>query len=171
MLSAIRKLANGLIRIAAIIGSVGLLVEVGVILYDVVGRFFGAPLGGAQDISQMSMVILVFGGMAVCDKVGGHISVDVFERSFPDWLNRWIDVFAAFLGAVIFAGIAWSVYESSKLSLMLNLATNVIYLPKAYFQWALSVFAVITALGMALRGVELALTGRDVRQSHGESSV
>lgn len=155
MFSSLKRVADGLISLSAFIGSAGLLVEVGVILTDVIGRYFGSPLRGAQDISQMSMVILVFGGMALCDKVGGHISVDLFEKAFPDWLNRLADVLSALLGMVIFLGIAWTVYESSKLSLMLNLATNVIYLPKAYFQWALCGFSVITAFAMLLRAIDL----------------
>lgn len=163
MLGTLRRVADGLINLSAMIGSLGLIIEVVVILADVVGRAFGTPLVGAQDISQMAMVILVFGGMALCDKVGGHIAVDVFERAFPETLNRWIDVFAALLGAVIFAGLAYTVYESAKLSMMLNLATNVIYLPKVYFQWALSVFAIVTSLGMLLRAVELAVAHRDLR--------
>ena len=64
------------------------------------------------------------------------------------------------LGAVIFAGIAYTVYDSAKLSQMLKLATNIVRMPKWYFQWALSIMALITAFGMGLRAVELVLTGR-----------
>lgn len=160
----LRWAADGLIGLSAAIGTAGLVLEVVVILIDVIGRYFHAPLRGAQDISQMTMVIIVFGGMALCDKVGGHVSVDLFERVFPEWMNRLIDIIAALLGAVIFLTLAWSIYESAKLSLMLNLATNIIQMPKAYFQWALAAFAIVTALGMALRVLELSLGGP--RASH-----
>ncbi|UUP16699.1 TRAP transporter small permease [Nitratireductor thuwali] len=159
MLTGLRRLADRLIGLSAIIGAIGLLVEVVVILADVVGRYFGVPLAGAQDISQMTMVIVVFGGMALCDRLGGHISVDVFEPAFPHWLNRWTDIVAALLGAVIFAGIAWTVFESARLSQMLNLSTNIIGLPKYWFQWTLSAFALVTAFGMLLRAVEMVLRG------------
>ncbi|WP_425051545.1 TRAP transporter small permease [Psychromarinibacter sp. S121] len=161
---AIRKLADGLIGLSAILGTLGLLAELVVILIDVIGRAFGAPLYGSQDVTTMAMVILVFGAMALCDRNGGHISVDLLEHRFPNWLNRVFDVAAALIGAVIFAGLAWAVLESAKLSVMLNLSTNLIKLPKAWFQYALSAFAVITALGMLLRAVELTFTGRDVRK-------
>ncbi len=46
---------------------------------------------------------------------------------------------------------------------MLNLSTNLLGLPKAWFQYALCGFAVLTALGMLLRAVELATGTRDVR--------
>ncbi len=159
----LRRYADGLISLSATIGALGLMFEVLVIVVDVTGRYFGRPLLGAQDLTQMAMVILVFGGMALCDRLGGHIAVDVFEPRFPPWLNRLGDVASALLGAVIFLLIAWTVYESSKLSQMLNLSTNVIRLPKVYFQWALCAFAMIAGVGMLLRAAELALSGRDIR--------
>ena len=62
--------------------------------------------------SPWSMVILVFGGMALCDRQGGHIAVDLLERRFPPRLNRLIDIVAALMGAVIFGFIAWAVCDS-----------------------------------------------------------
>ncbi len=151
----ITRWADRLISLSNFVGAIGLIFEVAVILTDVIGRFFGAPLLGARDLSEMTMALVVFGGMATADKLGAHIAVDIFENSFPSWLNRLADFISALAGAAIFAGIAWTVYESSKLSQMLHLATNVIGLPKAWFQWALCVFSLVTALGMLLRVVEM----------------
>lgn len=151
MYATLTRWADRLISLSALVGTLGLIAEVLVILVDVVGRYFGKPLMGAQDISQMSMVLVVFGGMALCDKVGGHVSVDVFERLLPRrvlWLG---DVIAPLLGAVIFCGIAWTVWESAALSRMLNLATNILYLPKAWFQYAIVAMSIITAFAMVLR--------------------
>ncbi|MCR9276004.1 MULTISPECIES: TRAP transporter small permease [Mameliella] len=163
MLTALRKTADGLIRLSAAIGALALMAEVGVILVDVIGRAFGHPMFGSQDLITMIMVMLVFGGMALCDRNGGHIAVDLFQKTYPPLMNLVIDIFSALLGAVIFAFIAWAVWESAKLSQMLNLSTNLLRLPKAWFQWGLCGFAVLTALGMFLRAVELTLSRRDVR--------
>jgi hypothetical protein len=76
-------------------------------------------------------------------------------------------VLAALLGAAVFGLIVWAVLASARLSLMLNLQTNLLGLPKAWFQFTLAAFAAITALGMALRAVELAVWRRDVRPSGG----
>ncbi|MBI1415711.1 MAG: TRAP transporter small permease subunit [Limimaricola sp.] len=164
MLHHVRTWADRLISLSATFGALGLLVEVGTILYDVTGRALGHPLYGSQDVVTMTMVILVFGGMAICDRRGGHIAVDLLERHFPAWWNRMVDIAAALLGMVIFVAIAWAVNESAKLSVMLNLSTNLLLLPKAWFQYLLSTLALVTAAGMALRAVELALTGRDIRK-------
>ncbi|WP_417552448.1 TRAP transporter small permease [Marinomonas fungiae] len=164
MLITIRKLADGLISLSAAIGALGLIFIMLVILVDVIGRAFGSPMYGSQDIITMSMTVVVFGAMAICDRTGGHISVDLFERTYPTWLNRVIDILAALLGVVIFVGIAYAVNESAKLSAMLNLSTNLLRLPKVWFQNGLSVFALLTAIGMLLRAIELTFSGRDVRK-------
>jgi TRAP-type C4-dicarboxylate transport system permease small subunit len=101
--------------------------------------------------------------MAQCDRLGGHIAVDLFERFFPAKLNYLIDIVVAIFGAAIFAALAWATWDSSQLSVMLNLSTNLLYLPKAWFQWAMVAFTLLASLGLALRAVELALTGRDIR--------
>lgn len=156
----LRRIVDRLIGLSTIIGSAGLMAEVVIILIDVIGRALGRPLFGSQDLITMTMVFVVFGGMAVCDRVGGHIAIDVFERMLPARFNRFVDVASALLGSAIFAMIAWTVIDSAKLSVMLNLSTNLLNLPKAWFQWALASFAVLTALAMALRAVETAAGGR-----------
>ena len=163
-MGSVRRLADGLIGLSATIGALGLLFEVAVILFDVIGRALGSPLYGSQDLTMSAMVILVFGAMALCDRNGGHIAVDLFERYYPPAMNKAIDVISAALGAVIFVTLAYAVWESARLSVMLNLSTNLLYIPKAWTQWALIAFALVAALGMALRALELALTGYDVRR-------
>ena len=163
MIAHLRSWADRLIGLSATIGALSLLVEVAVILTDVTGRAFGNPLYGSHDMITMTMVILVFGGIAMCDRDGGHIAVDIFEPRYPAWLNHYIDIFAATLGAVIFVFIAWAILESAKLSVMLNLSTNLLRLPKAWFQWGLAGMSIVTAFSMLLRAIELALSRRDIR--------
>ncbi|WP_246022213.1 TRAP transporter small permease [Pararhodobacter zhoushanensis] len=163
MLRTLDTFAGRVIALAAVLGTLGLLAEVVVILIDVIGRYFGSPLRGAQDVTQMAMVVLVFGGMALCDRQGGHIAVDLFERSFPNWLNKLTDIVAAVLGALVFGLIAWNMWKSASISQMLNLSTNIINLPKDWFQYYVVVCSVITAAGMTLRAVYLSLGGSVTR--------
>lgn len=152
-----------LVRTSALMGTIGLMAAGGVVIVDIVGRYFGSPLRGAQDISTMAMVILVFGGMALCDRNGGHIAVDIFEPAMPGWMKTASDLVSDVLGAAIFLGLALTIWESAGLSRLLNLATNIINLPKAWFQYAAVVMSGITALGILLRAV-LTLAGRNPRR-------
>lgn len=159
MLRALDTFAGWVIALTAVLGTLGLMTEVAMILADVTGRYFGAPIRGAQDVTQMAMVVLVFGGMALCDRQGGHISVDLFERHFPGWLNHLADIVAAILGAAIFLGIAWTTWESAGLSRLLNSATNIIRLPKYWFQYYVIGASLVAVLGMSLRAVILIVGG------------
>lgn len=165
---ALRTIADRLTGLSATIGALALLGLVGIIVVDVAGRSIGSPLFGSQDMITMGMAILVFGGMALCDRRGGHIAVDLLEPRFPARMNRAIDIGAALLGAAAFLLSAWSICESSLISQMLNLSTNLLRWPKAWFQWAVCGFSILTALGLILRAIELASFGRDVRrEGHG----
>lgn len=166
-MARLRNLVDRLIGLSAWVGGLCLVGLVGVILIDVTGRAFGSPLFGSQDLINMGMALLVFGGMALCDRQGGHISVDLLEPWFPKRLNRVIDIASALLGVAIFVLIAFTVYESAKLSEMLNISTNLLRLPRAWFQWGLAVMSLVTALGLLLRAVELTFAGRDIRKSRG----
>lgn len=160
MLAKLWQIADRLISLSATVATIALGLEVVVIVVDVIGRYFGSPLSGARDISQMAMVVLVFGAMALCDRLGGHISVDIFESSFPRIIIRLGDIIAPLLGAAIFGVIAWTMWQSAALSQLLNLSTNIIYLPKAWFQYVAVVMSIVTAIALLLRAAEAALGGR-----------
>ena len=164
-MNMLRKLADRLISLSAFIGSAGLIIEMLVILVDVIGRAFGFPLFGSQDLITMTMILIVFGAMALCDRQGGHIAVDLLERKFPAKLNRMIDAVSALMGAVIFVMLALAVYDVVAITVRFNMpdSTNLLNLPMTYFRMALIAFALITAFGMLLRSIELATSSRDVR--------
>lgn len=165
-----RRVADLLADASVAVGGAALVAAGAVIVIDVVGRVFGAPLRGAQDLSQMALVLIVFGGMAFCDRIGGHVSVDLFETSFSARANSWFAAFANALGALIFFLIAVEIWESSKISQMLNLATNILKLPKAPFQYAVAVFCIITALGMLVRMVDCIGRARGPLSAAGDST-
>lgn len=167
----LRKIADRLIGLSATIGALGLLVEVVVILVDVIGRALGKPLYGSQDMITMTMVILVFGAMALCDRNGGHISVDLFERRFPAAMNRAIDILAALIGAGVFLALAKAVADVVLLNQRFGISskTNLLHLPIDWFRWALVAFALLTAMAMLLRALEMGLRGFDVRGSGGSA--
>jgi TRAP-type C4-dicarboxylate transport system permease small subunit len=165
-----KRVADFLADASVAVGGAALVAAGAIIVVDVVGRVFGAPLRGAQDLAQMALVLIVFGGMAFCDRIGGHVSVDLFETSFSVRANLWFAAFANGLGALIFSLIAFEIWESSKISQMLNLATNILKLPKAPFQYAVAAFCVITALGMLVRMADCIGRARGPLSAAGDST-
>ncbi len=155
----LRRVADGLARLSAALAALALLFTTGTVLVDVVGRAFGHPLYGAQDLVGMAAVVLVFGAMAEVGRSGGHIAVDLFAARFPEALNRTLDLVIALFGAAIFAALAWTTFESAQLSRLLNLSTNLLYLPKAWFQYAVVLFCAICSLGLLVRAADPAGAG------------
>lgn len=77
-------------------------------IVDVVGRyFFNAPLASAYELVQFSMVLIVFGGLALCGYVGGHVSINLLGALLNRPFGRWIKAIVHACGAVLFALIAW----------------------------------------------------------------
>ena len=159
MLKFLHGAADRLIDLSAALGALGLAAIMAVVVVDVIGRYFGAPLYGAQDIQEMTAVFVVFGGMAYCDRQGRHIAVDLLEPVLPPRLNLWLTILGHVLGCAVFALIAWYVWEATKFSIMLNLATNILQIPRAPFQYVIVAFAALTSLAMALRLLDLAMAG------------
>ena len=153
MLRLLQRAVDGLVTLSAVVGAVALVVVVLTVLVDVVGRYFGAPLYGAQDIVQMAALFVVFGGMAFCERRGGHIQVDLLERRLPPRVNRVLIVAGCLAGALVFALIARQMWEASKLARMLNMGTNILALPRAPFQYALVGLSGIASVGLLLKAL------------------
>lgn len=157
-LTQVTRTLDRFVNLSSILGTLALIFAVLVTLVDVTGRLFGAPLTGAQDLSQMTMVIIVFGGMALCDQQGGNIAVDIFEDKFPARMNHWLDITGWVLGCAIFTAIGYTMLGAAEMSKLLNLSTNIIAIPKAPFQYIVAFFAFLTALSMLARIVKTLLT-------------
>lgn len=153
MLALARTIADRLVGLSAFLGAVALTAITVTVIVDVVGRLFHAPLYGARDIVQMAAVFVVFGGMAYCERTGGHITVDILEPVFSARVNRALVILGSLVGAVVFALIAWQVWEASKLSLLLKMSTNILFLPRAPFQYAMAAMSALASLYLLLKAI------------------
>lgn len=157
LLRPLRWIVDRLIDLTVILGAAGLMVALGAVTGDVVGRFFGRPLYGARDIVSMAGIFIVFGGMAYAHRETGHISVDLFERRFSPGFNRVLLVLANLIGAAVFALIVWQLWKAVALARMLNMSTNLLMIPRWPFLYVMAGFAGVTVASMLLRAAELAL--------------
>ena len=132
------------------------------------GAMPGALGNGASD--RPWLAAYPPGVPAEIDVAGLGTLVDLFETSFSVRANLWFAAFANGLGALIFSPIAFEIWESSKISQMLNLATNILKLPKAPFQYAVAAFCVITALGMLVRMADCIGRARGPLSAAGDST-
>jgi TRAP-type C4-dicarboxylate transport system permease small subunit len=75
---------------------------------DVVLRYvFNAPIAGSIDIVELMMVILVWGAVAYCAFVGGHVRVDVVYSKLPKTAQTILDRITFTASAFTLALITW----------------------------------------------------------------
>jgi TRAP-type C4-dicarboxylate transport system permease small subunit len=73
------------------ISSASLLALATLVIVDVVGRAFNAPLSSGSDIGAMLMVALIFFAIAGTQVDKDHVSMDALVASFPTNLQRITD--------------------------------------------------------------------------------
>jgi TRAP-type transport system small permease protein len=107
-----------------------------VTVVDVTGRYlFNRPLLGAVEMGELLMVVLTFGGLALAEVRGGHITVDFFVGSLPARARAILDAGAALLGIAFWGFVAWraamhaaSIHEAGEVSANLAVPTWPFYL-------------------------------------------
>ncbi|WP_210270075.1 TRAP transporter small permease [Aureimonas mangrovi] len=139
--SLVERGIDALARFCARLAGAVLLGVTAMLLADVAGRFFGHPLFGAQDVAEMSMVIITFGVVALLDRRGDQIRVDLFGPVMSARFRRVVDRLSSLLAAVIWLTLAWTQVDAAELSSLLSLSTNILGIPRAPFEYALAAFA------------------------------
>jgi TRAP-type C4-dicarboxylate transport system permease small subunit len=114
----------------------GLILSALVVLtfFDVILRyFFSSPLRGRQDFVEMGMVVTLMLSAPYTWRIGGHISVDLYER-IPYWPLEILRALLVKLSvAGIFGLIAWRAVEAVEDADLFNEATNMIFIPHKPF--------------------------------------
>ena len=131
-------------------------------VFDVVLRYvFNRSFSGSLEVTEFAMSMIVFLGLAYCGWVGGHVAVDILERSLENPRLRFVPILLTFIGGVLFAAIAWFTADEA-LSTM-NRVSNMMRWPHYPFQ-------LIVAFGSAMYAIVLFIQGfRMVRKRAGGS--
>lgn len=119
---------------------------------------FNAPLRSVYEFTEFAMAVIVFLGIAYTGWTGGHIAVDMFVKWLdqPRW--RWITALLAFLGAALFAIIAYR--ATLETIATIDQVSNRLAWPHYPFRFTV-------ALGCALFAIVLAAQGTEVLRRRG----
>jgi TRAP-type C4-dicarboxylate transport system permease small subunit len=109
-------------------GALGLLMFLTVA--DIVGRYvFSRPVPGTFELTEMSMVFIVFLALGLAQHDNEHISLDLAYNYFSSRLKRFIDYFADLINLVVVAAVTWQLFEYSMRMAEGNYTTAVLKLP------------------------------------------
>ena len=138
---------GGFLRLLALAGGWVLVALMIYTVTDVMLRYvFNHPFRGSLEVTEFSMALIVFLGIAYCGWVGGHVAVDILERPLEDPRLRFVPVILTFVSALLFAAIAWltaadAIYASHRISNMMR--------------WPHWPFQAVVAFGSAMYAVTL----------------
>ena len=99
---------------------------------------FNAPILGAQDISELSLAVVVFLGIPYCGWTGGHVAVDLISSVVGESRLRYTDTLMRLFGAVLFAIVAWQAMRQGLDALEYGDATNLVDIPHHPFMFLMS---------------------------------
>lgn len=118
---------NGLLTHASSI-ALGLLMFLTVA--DVLGRYlFNRPVPGTFELTEMSMVLIVFLALGLAQHHKEHISLDLAYTNFSPRQKKVTDVFVDLVNFAVVGAITWQLYEYAARMLEGNYTTAVLGLP------------------------------------------
>ncbi len=99
---------------------------------------FNAPILGAQDISELSLAVVVFLGIPYCGWTGGHVAVDLISTVVGESRLRYTDTLMRLVGAVLFGFVAWQAMRQALDALEYGEATNLVEISHHPFMFLMS---------------------------------
>lgn len=125
---------------------------------DVVGRYlFNRPLTGTFELTEMSMVLIVFLALGLAQHHQEHISLDLAYIYFPSWLKKATDLTVDLVNIVVVGAITWQLYNYFVRMRDGNYTTAVLQLPiypfviVALVGVAAYLFAIIGGFGATIK--------------------
>ena len=100
----LRRLAIGLV----LLGSIGMMASMLICFADVVGtNFFDWPVPGTLEITESTMVLIVFGALAFTQEKRGHIRVELLHGYMSPRIKSFMDAVTHILAFVFFLLLGW----------------------------------------------------------------
>lgn len=151
---AVQQALSGATRLAAGFAGLVILLMMLVGVVDVAGRYlFNAPLASGFELTGLSMVLVVFGGLAACGAAGGHVTINILGGLLDGPHGWWIRGLVHALGAAMLLAIAWRSGEVALDYYASGEVSNMLRAPLYPFVGAVAIGAGLYGLVMALQAV------------------
>ena len=121
---------------------------------DVIGRYiFNWPLRGAFEITELSLLALIFAGLPLASRAGEHVTLDFIDRVLTargrGVLRRLIDLVCG----VIVLGLAWRVWVKAGKIAAYGDTTEVLRVPVGPFVYFMAVMVAVTGIVHLVKAV------------------
>ena len=122
-----KRFASIIERIALavlLLGGLGMIASTLLGTADVVGtQFLKHPVPGALELTESTMVLIVFGALTYAQIRRNHIRVELFYTQVGPRGQAAMDVFAGLMALLFFSLLLWQAFNEAMFSLEINEAT------------------------------------------------
>ena len=107
-----------------LVGGLGLLMSMFLGVGDVIGtQFLKSPLPGAKELTESTMVLIVFGALTYAQIQRSHIRVELLYARMGPRGRAVMDVFADLAALLFFSLLLWQAINEALLSIQLKEST------------------------------------------------
>jgi TRAP-type C4-dicarboxylate transport system permease small subunit len=117
-------LVERLALVVLLVGGVGMLMSMFLGVADVVGtQILSVPVPGPRELTESTMVVIVFGALTYAQIRRAHIRVELIYLRMPARVQAALDVLAGLCGLVFFGLLLWQAVNEALYSLQIGEAT------------------------------------------------
>ena len=118
------KILEPLALTILLVGGAGMVASTVLGAADVVGtQFFGQPVHGALEITESTMVVIVFGALTYAQIRRNHIRVELFYTRMGPRTQGAMDAFSDLMAIVFFGLLLWQASFEAMFSLQIDEST------------------------------------------------
>lgn len=124
MLDRAQRIIEPLAFSAVLLGGLGLLISMFLGVGDVIGSLFNQPLPGSLEVTESTMVLIVFGGLAYAQIRQRHLRVELAYLHAGPKLRSVMDIVASLSGLVFFGLLTWQAWNEVVFSYQIGESTS-----------------------------------------------
>lgn len=156
MLDAFERGFERGLRLLAYAGGLVLAGLVLLVVYEISMRyFFGRPLRGGYEITELAMSVIVACGLPYTAITRGHVSVDILSNIFDRPSFRWLNFLVHAMGAALLALLAYEAMLYALRSHGQGDVSNMMQIPKSPFQMAVAISAGLFSIVLILETIRV----------------
>lgn len=124
VMSFVSGILRRLALVVLLIGGIGTMAAMFLGTIEVVGtQILHTPIPGALELTESTMVLIVFGALAYAQIRRGHIRVELIYANMGPRVRAAMDVFSNLAAMVFFGLLLWQSYHEAAYSLQIGEAT------------------------------------------------
>jgi len=154
----IQKLEKAVQRVGYLALYVSMALLAGVMFFtavDVVGRYFGHPIQGSYQISELILVWIVCLSWPYLTEKKGHVRVEMLVSKLPPRMQGGIGLLTHLLGLCVFGLIVWQGIEMVKMSIRMNEQVGIIDISLYPFQIVVPLGALLVCPVLLIQLIQL----------------